>query len=223
MEIPYRQQQFEGGDRRCGAAALAMVYASLGMADSQGAIWRQIAAASDGKARTARTHLLAQNALGRGLSAVVLQALRPWDLLGACWDSGVRVVLNHRLRLNSPSGHYSVLAGIDGERVILHDPQRGPARQWLRQDFLQLWLPAVGGGEIAGHVLVAIAPQETKAAMCRVCRTPVAEAVACTGCRHPIPLRLAAAMGCLRAGCDARLWKYLFCPYCDAAIGEVGP
>lgn len=221
MEIPYRKQHSSTADRRCGAAALAMVYASLGLSDSQEEIWQQIAGPGTGT-RAARTHWLGQNALSRGLSAVVLQALRPWDVLRSCWGNGVCVVLNHRVRLDSPSGHYSVLVGIDREQAILHDPQRGPARRWDRRELLQLWLPTAGGCEIAGQVLVAIAPQETGEAACSQCRNPIAEAVPCTRCGRSVPLRPFAALGCLRVSCQARLWKYVFCPWCDAAIREAG-
>ncbi len=139
-----------------------MVYASLGLSARQEQIWEEIGLEEGGPPRATRSFLLARHALGRGLDAVVLQSMRPWDGLHACWTAGARVILNHRLRTDSPLGHFSVLAGIDAESALVHDPQFGPYRRLCRHDLLRLWLPTAGSSEIVGHVLVAIAPRTDK-------------------------------------------------------------
>ena len=164
---------------------------------------------------------LVRHALDRGLSAAVLQAARPWDTLASCWFTGARVILNHRLRPDSPLGHFSVLAGFDDDEVFVHDPQFGPFRRLTRDRLLRLWLPSAGGSEIVGHVLVAIASRDDQPNRCDSCGAMVPAQVGCGRCGNLVPLRPVAALGCSKRDCGARLWKYVFCPCCDFPTGEV--
>jgi len=219
--IPYQQQLSAPYGRTCGAAALAMVYASLGLPDCQKAVWSQIAGEDKDVRRTTGSFRLARHALDRGLSAAVLQAARPWDTLASCWFTGARVILNHRLRPDSPLGHFSVLAGFDDDEVFVHDPQFGPFRRLTRDRLLRLWLPSAGGSEIVGHVLVAIASRDDQPNRCDSCGAMVPAQVGCGRCGNLVPLRPVAALGCSKRDCGARLWKYVFCPCCDFPTGEV--
>ncbi len=221
FEIPYLAQSSTSHERTCGAAALAMVYASLGIHQPQHEIWRSVAQANEQGSPTAHSYRLAGHALEQGLAAVAVQAARPWETLHRCWDTGVRVIVNHRVRAESRLGHYSVLAGIEAEEVLLHDPQAGPSQRIEREAFLRLWLPVAGGSEIAGCVLVAVGRREEDEARCGTCATLLPESVECAGCGRVVWLRPAGAMGCAQSGCDGRLWKYVFCAQCDRAVGPV--
>jgi hypothetical protein len=218
LAIPFEKQLPSRSSRMCGAAALCMVYRSLGVESSQHRLWEQIARPDSGGTRAARTHLLAASAMRHGLASVCLEASRPWLVLQHLASRGVRAVLNHRLRPGSPLGHYTVLVGIDGGQAILHDPQLGPDRRLARDDLLALWRPADDDSEVAGHVLVAIGPPETRAAACRVCTAAIPASTTCPRCRSEVPLRPGVALGCGHQKCPGRLWKRLFCPYCDASI-----
>ena len=217
VEIPFQSQPPE--TRRCGAAALAMVYASLGLSRAQEEIWEAVTEPDRHGKPWARTYRLARHAREQGLEAVVFQAAQPWAVLAHCWRHEIRVILNHRLRADSRQGHFSVLAGIGPEEVLLHDPQFGPARRVTRPELLRLWLPTLLPCEIAGNVLVAVAPRGSGDAACRLCQATEPRHILCPGCHHSVELTPHAALGCTRADCPARLWRYVFCPQCDRALG----
>src|SRR5262245_28619540 len=134
--IPYEAQLTA---RMCGAAALCMVYRSFGLDCTQAEVWKAIQEAGPDGAPGTKTHLLAQDALGRGLAALVVQANRPWATLQACTLHNVRAILNHRLSLERPEGHYSAVAEINDREAFLHDPLLGPSRRQSRADLLQMW------------------------------------------------------------------------------------
>lgn len=219
LEIPFERQLPSRSSRMCGAAGLCMVYRSLGVRRaSQQDLWEQIARPDRNGTRAARTHLLAANALCHGLSAVCFEAAKPWRVLRRCVAGSARAILNHRVRPGSPLGHYTVLVGIDSSGAVLHDPQAGPNQRVVRESLLALWRPAATGSEVTGHVLVAIGPLEDGPATCSVCGTALPESVACPNCKSDVPLRPSAVLGCADEACRGRLWKRLFCPYCDATI-----
>lgn len=219
--ILFVPQLAKAGQRTCGAAALAMVYGSLGLSVAQEEIWREVAQPDARGTRDARTHLLAANALRRGLAAVCLEASGPWAALRAMAAAGVRIVLNLRLRAGSPLGHFSVLVGIGEEAAILHDPAAGPDRRIARGDLLELWKPAEGECESTGHVLVGVGRVERGEAACPECSRPIPGAAACPRCGAGNSLRPAAALGCLHSECPRRLWRRVFCTGCGRAAGEV--
>jgi hypothetical protein len=236
--IPFELQDHAIGQRMCGAAALCMVYRSFGLLLTQAEVWETIARNDASGNRAGRTYLLAADALRRGLTALVLQARRPWQTLAACWSAGVRVILNHRVRPSSLRGHFSVLAGLSDDQAWLHDPAIGPAQPIARADLLLLW-SAIRGSEIAGQVLVAVAqphdPTRTAAAAtvanapgdrdtsasCTLCGARPAESVRCAGCGRAVPLSPSAALGCPKWDCAGRLWTRLFCPHCDTVLIEL--
>ncbi len=219
--IPFERQERASAERMCGAAALCMVYRSFGGGGSQWRVWERIARPDCRGKRAARTSLLAVNSLHHGLSAMVVEASDPWQTLVRCATGGVRVVLNHRLDLDSPLGHYTVLVEAGEQHVVVHDPQFGPNRRLTRSELLELWRPANGSCEIVGHILVAIARPDEASAGCELCGTPVPESIFCPGCRSAIPLRPTAALGCVQRDCPARTWRHLFCPYCDRRMSDV--
>ena len=218
MTFPFQKQLPSPTSRMCGAAALCMVYRSLGVKSHQQPLWEQIARPDRNGARAARTHLLAASALRHGLAAVCFEASEPWSVLRRCVAGQTRAILSHRVRSGSPLGHYTVLVAIDRKEVILHDPQLGPRRRLARDELLALWRPADDDSEVAGHVLVAIGPPETGIASCGVCGAALPAATACPKCNGQIPLRPGGVLGCASQSCPARLWKRLFCPYCDATV-----
>src|SRR5262245_8109097 len=175
--VPYEQQ---ASPRRCGAAALCMVYRSLGMTVTQDEVWPTLTTATSKENPSARTHRLAADALCRRLAALVVQALDPWSFLELCRRHQTRVILNHRSTLQSWTGHYSVLVHQSADRVLVHDPHFGPNRQISREELLQLWRPTAHPQcEITGNAVVAIAatPGETHA--CSVCAAGVPESLPC--------------------------------------------
>lgn len=219
--IPYFAQQRLPSSRGCGAAALAMVYASLGRDRSPKEIWQTLGGPVERHDAAIRTCRLARHALGEGLAAVAFQARDPWSALRRCWEQGMRVIVNHRIRPGSPLGHFSVLVSIGPDEVRLHDPQSGPSRRHSREMFLRLWLPTAGRSEIVGHVMVAISRPCVQEMSCQTCGILIPALSVCAGCGSTTALRPVVALGCVQNNCPERMWKYLFCPQCDQASAVV--
>ncbi len=213
-EIPYERQ---AAGKMCGAAALHMVYASLGAPVPQWELWPSVT----GGHECARTRLLCADALARGLSSVILEARDPWQTLQSCQSQQARVVLNHRPLPAAWTGHYTVLVDINDSQAWLHDPQFGPRRQESRSRLLELWRPLEPKSEITGNVLVAFDRSDDAGALpaCSTCGSPALESLTCRTCQRAFPLRPWAAVGCINPLCASRLWQRLFCPHCDTAHG----
>jgi hypothetical protein len=216
-EIPYEAQT---GPLSCGAAALCMVYRSLGYPCDQAGVHAAVTRHGPGGQRVAFTHLLAGDALKRGLGALIVQARSPWRLLQRCADSHVRAVLNHRLTDDNPAGHYSVLVGVGEEQVTLHDPLNGPGRVLPKGDFLRLWSPSWPSPSVVGHVLLAIG-DPAEAPVCRHCAAAPPANCRCRWCRASVPLRPGVVLGCAAEGCPARLWHHCYCPWCDHSFSTL--
>jgi hypothetical protein len=212
--IPYEKQANAQNSRTCGAACLSMVYRSLGKEVPQPEIWAAIAKVNRFGSLASTTHLMVSDALKRGFDAVAIKARHPIFALRCLRDTNIRVILNHRLGLDQPTGHYSVLVDVGDRHVTLHDPYFGPSRRMTHGELMQLWEPGVNT-EIAGEMLIAIAPRQTEAAACEICQTPIPSAVACPQCGKPVGLRPATGIGCVGQACVVRRWLQVCCPFCD--------
>jgi hypothetical protein len=210
--IPYHKQK---DPQTCGAACLSMVYESFGKKLPQEDIWPRIAKPNRFGGVSSPAHLIAVDALGQGLSAVVMQARHPTHVLHICRDAGIRVILNHRLQPGSAAGHFTVLVDIDDNCVTLHDPFFGASQRVAQADLLRLWLPASPQSEVLGNVLIAIAAEPGPPLTCEFCHTMIPPRLACPQCKQAVGLRPAAPLGCLREGCISRMWNYICCPSCD--------
>jgi ABC-type bacteriocin/lantibiotic exporter with double-glycine peptidase domain len=182
--IPYEKQSDPLNSRTCGAACLAMAYRSLGREVPQAEIWPAIGKVNRFGSLASTTYLMAQDALKRGFTAVAIQTRHPLQVLRLCRDSGIRAVLNHRPRKDSPAGHYSLLVDIDDKNVVLHDPSSGPSRSFSHDEMLELWQPRFPNSEIAGYMMIAIAPASaTSIAACEFCHTVMPAKVECPQCK----------------------------------------
>jgi hypothetical protein len=214
--IPFEKQ---ANPRQCGAAALSMVYRSLGLEVSQADIWPALLSPK-GKENGARTHRLAADARHRNLAGLVVQARDPWQFLQICRTHQARAILNHRSAIHAWTGHYSVLVQQTAEQVIVHDPHFGPNRRLRREELLHLWRrSAAPQCEISGNVVVAVAHNtDEESHLCDVCHAEVPAEIACPGCARPILLKPAALIGCIDEQCEGRTWERLFCPECDRVV-----
>lgn len=217
--IPYDKQSGENGNRMCGAACLAMAYSSYGASVSQAEIWPKISKPNRFGSLASTTHLMAQDALQRDFKAIAFQARHPLQVLRICRSNGIRAILNHRLRRDSGTGHYSLLVDMDDSSVVLHDPLLGPSRRLPFKELLELWIPRASNSEITGYTLIALAPKtangQAETAVCKVCTTAVPPGVKCPGCGQPIHFEPAAAIGCVDTACLGRMWNHVCCPNCD--------
>jgi peptidase C39-like protein len=213
--IPYEKQEDLQTNRTCGAASLSMVYRSFGKSIPQAEIWSRISKHDRFGSLASTTHLMAQDALSRGFSALAVQVKHPLQVLRLCRDKGVRAILNHRLKTDSPAGHYTVLVDVDADSVVLHDPFVGPSRRLAHADLLELWLPRYPNAEIRGNMLIGVAAQAPAVPPCQLCGTAIPPKVGCPNCGKQVSLQLAALLGCAREGCSRRMWNNICCPACD--------
>src|ERR1700722_14733148 len=94
--IPFEKQSDPETTRMCGAACLSMVYRSFGKEVPQAEIWPAISKPNRFGGVSSITHLMAQDAINRGFSAVAIQARHPLQVLRLCRETGTRAILNHR-------------------------------------------------------------------------------------------------------------------------------
>ena len=200
---------------------MSMAYRSLDLSCSRQEAWGEVARPDRHGRLAARTHLLARDAIRRGLAAVVVQVADPWPVLGRAVAAEVRVILNHRLQPGSSSGHYTILVDVDDEHLTLHDPHFGPFRRIQRSEFLDLWLPGSDPSEIVGHVLVGIEPRSELRRDCTECGAEMPTTATCPDCGATIRLRPVAVLGCIREDCGNRMWRRVFCPECDWGVWRV--
>ena len=145
-------------ERRCGAAALCMVLRDFGIDVSQRQIWDEIktpVSASNPNAFRIETHRLASYARKNGLEALVGRLREPLEFLEKLHNEhGYRFILNHRVRPDSPLGHFTVFVQNRSEEnaVILHDPQKGPEQIIARDELAELWKPFGANCEITGNI-----------------------------------------------------------------------
>jgi hypothetical protein len=213
--LPYERQLDLHNNRLCGAASLSMIYRSFSKAIPQAEIWPRISKLNRLGSVGSATYLMAQDALSRGFAALAIQARHPLQVLRLCRDNDIRAVLNHRIREDSPAGHYTVLVEIDGDSVVVHDPYFGPSRRLATTALLELWQPRYPNAEITGNMLIGIAEQSTVLPRCQVCGTLMPPAVNCPTCGQAVALQPAVLLGCVGANCPARMWNYVCCPFCD--------
>jgi hypothetical protein len=222
VALAYEKQDSPARQRMCGAAALCMIYRSLGAPVAQADVWRNIARPDAEGNYGARSHLLAADALQRGYAALTVALRQPWAGLRRAMDHGLRMIVNYRLRLSSRAGHFAVVVRVEEHSILLHDPQLGPERRIAQAEFLKLWRPGAGRSEVSGNVLVAIAAARGEQGACRACQAVVPENIRCSTCRESVPLQPASLLGCPGRACPERLWDQVFCPWCDAVLDLSG-
>ena len=156
--IPFEPQINRPGYRCCGAAALTMVLRSFGLDADQETVQKKIAG-YDPNSRCSRSFHLSRCALEYGLAAIPCRLQDPWSILTNPGD--IRLILNHRVRPESPLGHYTVFlsANESDETVYVHDPQFGPNRQLTKLELLELWTPKGDDCEITGSIAVLVVRQ----------------------------------------------------------------
>jgi hypothetical protein len=213
--IPYEKQSDSQSNRSCGAACLSMVYRSFGKEVPQEQIAPAIIKPNRFGHLASTTHLMAKDALNRGFCAVAIQARHPLQALRLCQERGIRAILNHRLRSDVATGHYTVMVNLDDSTVVLHDPFFGPSRHVSHSELLDLWRPHFANSEIVGGILIGITAGPLPTPACEFCRTPSLASVECPNCKQPVPLQPGALLGCVNSRCIARMWNYICCPSCD--------
>ncbi len=203
------------GSRYCGASCLNAVYASLGIKAAPDQIWRAIAKPNRFGSMASTSHLMAKDAIDRGLQAMVVQVREPMVVLKACIDAKINVIVNHRLSADSPIGHYSILQAIEPQHVTLNDPYYERSRRLTHTEFLDLWQVHGEESEIAGYVMIAIAKDAIPKPACEICGTPFVPVMQCPACSQPVLMPFANLLGCISDRCVARLWSSICCPHCD--------
>lgn len=220
--ISFASQASTEARRDCGAACLSVVYKSFGKNVPQADIWPMIARRNRFGSMASTTHLMALHALDQGLSAVIVQARHPLQVLRRCREAGIRAILNHRPQLDAANGHYTVMADIDDRSVLILDPSLGVSRRMSHGELMELWQPESAYSEITGNVLICIAAGATSIPACEFCHAAIPSHMHCPKCGEAVGLNPASVLGCIRDGCIARMWTNIACPSCDFLFDETG-
>lgn len=139
-----------------------MVLRDFGVDVSQEQIWKEIKTpVSPSKPDEFRieTYRLAAFARKCGINAIVGRLREPLAFLEKLHcERGYRLILNHRIRSDSPLGHFTVFVKMDtdDQTILLHDPQKGPNREISWAELAKLWEPVGQNGEISGNVAVLL-------------------------------------------------------------------
>jgi len=219
-EIPYEKQMTANGQRTCGAAALQMIYKSFGIDLPQLAIWNAIALPDGQGGRFANTYRITLDVILRGMHAVAFRAKDPILAVEKILENNIDVIMNHRVSENVGFGHYTVAIDIGQTTIKFHDPQFGKKLTRSLNEMRSLWTPKHIPSEISGNVLIAIS-QNVSGHTCHVCGQSSRENIICPTCKISLSLQPVAALGCTRTGCDAKLWEFIVCPYCDHVIDNL--
>jgi hypothetical protein len=220
IAVPYEKQEDPQTHRGCGAACLSMVYKSFAKDVAQSEIWPLIAKSNRFGVVSSTTHLMALHAIREGLSAVIIQARHPLQVLRLCREGGIRAIINQRPQAGVVNGHYTVLLDVDDKSVIVHDPAAGPSRRMSHAELMDLWQPQSSVSEIAGNVLIGIAADPPSIPACEFCQTVIPPQVNCPKCKKAVALLPSALLGCIRDGCIARMWNHVACPSCGFLFNE---
>jgi len=215
--IPFEAQMNVDGQRTCGAAALNMIYKSMGLDLPQTAIWRVISLPDAHGTRYARTYRMAFDAMLRNVHAVAFRANDPIRAVRETLHSGCDVIMNHRLQNDTGYGHYTVALAADDEFIHFHDPQFGPAQKRTGENMRELWRVRHNDCEITGDILIALARNATSHA-CTTCGSQLPENIPCSQCLGTFSLQPAVGLGCVKNSCDGKLWQSILCPYCDVLL-----
>ena len=135
-----------------------MVLRDFGIDVSQQQIWDEIktpVSASNPNEFRIETRHLASYARKNGLETLVGRLREPLEFLEKLRNEcGYRFILNHRIRPDSPLGHFTVFVQNRPEEnaEILHDPQKGPERIIVRDELAELWKPFGENCEITGNI-----------------------------------------------------------------------
>ncbi|MGL6194558.1 MAG: papain-like cysteine protease family protein [Thermoguttaceae bacterium] len=209
FSLDFERQLTIPKQRTCGAAALSMVIRSLGFADSvseQRNVWKNIKSSVPGRCDEYRTETfrLAKYAVELGMLTFIVRITEPERFFHWLTDSdSKRLIINHRIRNNSPLGHYSVFTGFDSERqlVYLHDPQIGPNREITLCELTELWEPLPEKSEITSKIGVIFFGQAPESEFLRKTK--------CPQCKKSVDLLVFPEM---------ELFSAFFCPNCGKRI-----
>lgn len=217
MKIPCEKQLEKDKNRMCGAAALSMVYRSLGLTPKDNSESFQKEIWSDTKSEDGRgnyfslNYKLCKNALDRGLNSLIIKAKNPFKVLDICSKQSIRCILSHRYNHYGPDGHNTVLVE-KGVFTIVCDPDTGKIRKFTRPELETLWIPA--HPEVVGNILIAI-DNKIVESKCEICGTQIPSKFNCINCGKEILLQPSQVLGCIQSGCENRIWETIFCPNCD--------
>jgi hypothetical protein len=217
QNIPYERQS---DAKTCGASALCMVYRSFGLACTQAEVWSKVSLGNTAP-RGAPSYALAQDAIQRGLSALMIRARNPFQILKRCEAAAIPAILNHRARIELPTGHYTVFIELADDHVTLHDPQLGAFTRLAPTDLLKLWLPYGAPSEITGNVLIAFGKGSRSTPPCPRCGSRLPAAVSCPSCLKMISLQPGAVLACGDSTCPERAWELVYCPFCECGLRDV--
>jgi ABC-type bacteriocin/lantibiotic exporter with double-glycine peptidase domain len=221
MEMPYDRQPKSQVERQCAASCVVMVLGSLGIKADRTTTWKKIRQAQ-GQGFYAKTRRISDHLLQRNLNALGVRARDPFQMLKACERYGVHAIISLRVTEDSDFGHFVAFVAIDGEYVVVHDPDEGPNRRIHRDELMKLQTPLSLKSEIAPRTLILVSDSVSTFHSCTSCTERFASQIQCSRCKRKVALSFADVLKCSASQCNSRAWDIIVCPGCDAVLGAPG-
>ncbi len=223
MKIPYERQHDSHNNRTCGAAALTMVYRSLGLSCAQNELWDQIKSVDSFGGFYSKAHKLCLNSLEKGFDSVCFSAKDPIKAIKFCSKYSINCILGHRQFIGSKFAHFTVLVYVKDEAVFIHDPElgskKGRNREVLFGELLDLFKSDISQGDyIAENLIIVITNKKANINKCNSCDENFPKIINCPNCNKLIPLSPSLIFGCFNPSCLENNIKNLYCPFCDAGL-----
>ena len=118
--------------RMCGAACLKMLYEYFGIQGDMYQIYRNVSNGSDTDCMSAKMII---GALNRGLIACCVSCHSLHETIPFCLDHKIEVITLSHQNKRQPYGHFWVVTGIEGNRLLLNDPQKQTAGENVKERF----------------------------------------------------------------------------------------
>lgn len=215
--------EFQESTYGCGAAALTMVYKSLGLKVTQKEVLERVVFTVDQDTgeQSCSTHRMVLDSLLRRFETLHVRAINPIDMLKACQKHSVRAVTHERAGPNRLVGHATAFLGIDDHFVWQHCSALGPFRPIRHNDLLEVMAP-LGVSDIGwGNWITLISNPFVVKRSCKLCGIEIPEWVTCPECKKSFELKPSAPLGCFQEDCSGRAWLDISCPYCFKGIRKI--
>ena len=222
IDIPFEKQIEKPNNRMCGAACLSMIYKYYGIPDDQLSIWSRIKDKDGIGNLFAFTYKICADLLNHNINSLIIQAIKPLEVLKICDKNNFSAILVHRVKRNSNFGHFTVFNKIEGDRININDPMKDKPTRIYKKTILDLWKDT-GGDEVFGNILIPITKNHTDKYLCSECKKEIPISLKCPNCNaeQVIPLTPKETLGCVNDGCSQKTWNFIVCPFCDQRIYEV--
>lgn len=157
LDVQYEAQP--NNSRKCGAYCARMILKSRGTKNvSAEQVWLKSRTNDNRGGKFIKTQALVKILIKNNLHAMAVSSSKPLEILDACIEKNVDVILGCRQFKDVDLGHFMVLIDTDADHITVHDPHPigGPNRKIPRFELAQLFQPLGSESELPEGLLILI-------------------------------------------------------------------